>query len=271
MILDGRPIAKELLEEVREGVSEIGKLTITSVAYKEDQESIVYFNNIKRNAEKVGINFVPMVINGEELMTTIRKLNEDDGVDSIIVGRPFPKGITNDMVSSSLDPRKDPDCVTYQNMGRLYFGVEGIAPATPKASLDLLQYYKIDLRGKNTLVINRSVTVGRPLSQMLLNRDATVTIAHSKTKDMNLLVEESDIVFLAVGRAGFLKSSSIKSKKVIVDVGINVEGGKLKGDFDLDQENPLIDYTPVPGGVGTVTSAEILKNALQLSKSQQGL
>ncbi len=268
MILEGRPIAKEMLQEVREGVSEFGKITMASVAYEEDQESIVYFNNIKKNAERVGMNFTPLVIKGEELLGTIERLNTDSTLDAVIVGRPFPKGISNEIVSEALDPDKDADCVTYQNLGRLYFGLERIAPATPKASLDILKHYGVDLKGKKVLVINRSVTVGRPLSQMLLNRDATVTVAHSKTQNMEELIEENEVVFLAVARAGYLKASTIKSKKTVVDIGINVVNGKVRGDFELDGENELVDYTPVPGGVGTVTSVEILKNALELVKSR---
>ena len=268
MILEGRPIAKEMLQEVREGVSEFGKITTASVAYEEDQESIIYFNNIKKNAERVGMNFTPLVIKGEELLGTIERLNTDSTLDAVIIGRPFPKGISNEMVSEALDPDKDVDCVTYQNLGRLYFGLERIAPATPKASLDILKHYGVDLKGKKVLVINRSVTVGRPLALMLLNRDATVTVAHSKTQNMEELIEENEVVFLAVARAGYLKASTIKSKKTVVDIGINVVNGKVRGDFELDGENELVDYTPVPGGVGTVTSVEILKNALELVKSR---
>ena len=117
MILEGRPIAKEMLQEVREGVSEFGKITTASVAYEEDQESIIYFNNIKKNAERVGMNFTPLVIRGEELLGTIERLNTDSTLDAVIVGRPFPKGISNEMVSEALDPDKDADCVTYQNLG----------------------------------------------------------------------------------------------------------------------------------------------------------
>ncbi len=268
MILDGRPIAKHLLEEVKKGVADIGKVKMVSVAYEEDQESIVYFNSIRRNAEKVGIEFNPLVIKGEELLGTIGKLNNDNSVDAVIIGRPFPKGVTNEMVSEAIDPDKDADCVTYQNMGQLYFGAEGIAPATPKASIDILLYNNIDLRGKNALIINRSVTVGRPLSQMLLNMDATVTVAHSKTKNMEKLIEENDIIFLAVARPGYLKASTIRSKKLVVDIGINVVDRKIRGDFEPDIENALVDYTAVPGGVGAVTSVEILKNALVLARSR---
>ncbi|MEM0136410.1 MAG: bifunctional 5,10-methylenetetrahydrofolate dehydrogenase/5,10-methenyltetrahydrofolate cyclohydrolase [Thermoplasmatales archaeon] len=268
MILDGRSIAKQMLEEVRMGVNEFGKITMVSVAYEEDQESIVYFNSIKKNAEKVGINFSLLVIKGDDLLKTIQGLNEDKSVDAVIIGRPFPEGITNDMVSGALDPDKDADCVTYQNMGQLYFGVETIAPATAQASIDILRRNNVDLKGKNALIINRSVTVGRPLSQMLLNRDATVTVAHSKTKNMERLIDESDIVFLAVARAGYLKASSIRSRKIVVDVGINVVDGKVRGDYEADVENELVDYTTVPGGVGAVTSVEILRNALILARSR---
>lgn len=266
MILDGGPLAKQILEDLKKGVGEFGKLSMTAISYEEDQESIVYFNSIKRNAEKVGIEFNTLIIEGSELIDTIQMLNDNDSVNSVIAGRPFPKGITNEMVSQALDPDKDPDCVTYQNMGQLYFGVENIAPATPKAALDLLKFYNIGLKGKSALVINRSVTVGRPLSQMLLNRDATVTVAHTKTKDIGKLVKENDIIFLAVGKEGYLKSSVIEGKKIIVDIGISVVKGIVKGDFSIDTENVTLDYTPVPGGVGAVTSAEILRNALALAR-----
>lgn len=268
MILDGRPMAKQMIEELRKEVSEFGKITMASVAYEEDHESIVYFNSIKKNAEKVGISFTPLVIKGDDLMNTIQKLNDDESVDAIIVGRPFPKGVTNEMVSEALDPDKDADCVTYQNMGQLYFGVEKIAPATPRAAIDILLRNNITLRGKKATIINRSVTVGRPLSQMLLNRDATVTVAHSKTENMERLIDESDIIFLAVAKPGYLKSSSIRTKKIVVDVGINVIDGKVRGDLEIDVENDLVDYTPVPGGVGAVTSVEILKNSLELAKNR---
>ncbi len=268
MILDGKQISKKMLEEIGKEVSQVGRVVMRGVAYEEDQESIVYFNSIKKNAEKVGIDFSTHIIKGEELMDTVQKLNNDDTVDAIIVGRPFPKGITNDMVADALDPDKDADCVTYQNMGKIYFGDETIAPATPKASIEILLGNKIDLKGKDTLIINRSVTVGRPLSQMLLNRDATVTVAHSKTRNLEDLMNRADIIFLAVGKAGYLKSSSIKSRKIVVDIGINVVDGKVRGDFEVDRENELVDYTPVPGGVGAITSVLILKNAVTLAKSR---
>ncbi|MGC8645694.1 MAG: bifunctional 5,10-methylenetetrahydrofolate dehydrogenase/5,10-methenyltetrahydrofolate cyclohydrolase [Thermoplasmata archaeon] len=267
MILDGKGLAKEMLENLGKEVAGMGKITLAAVAYEEDQESIVYFNSIKKNAEKIGINFVINVIKGSDLMETIWKLNEDRTVSSFIIGRPFPKGITNDMVSEAIDPDKDADCVSPYNLGQLNFGVERIAPATARAAIDLLAYHKIDLRGKAALVINRSVTVGRPLAQMLLNRDATVTVAHSKTLDMGRLIEESDIIFLAVGRPSYLKSSFLKGKHVVVDIGINVVDGKVRGDFEADVESET-DYTPVPGGVGTVTSVEILRNAVELARSQ---
>lgn len=266
MILDGKIIAKNILEEVKKGVSELGKLTMASIAYEEDEESLVYFNSIKKNAERIGINFELHKIKGEELMETIGRLNSDCSVDSIIVGRPFPKGITNEMVALALDPDKDSDCVTPQNMGQLYLGIEDITPATAKAAIDILEYHKIELKGKSALIINRSVTVGRPLSQMLLNRDVTVTVAHSKTKNMDELIRGNDLIFLAVGKAGYLKSSMLAGVKVVVDIGINVVDGKIKGDFEYDLENEGIDYTPVPGGVGSVTSAEILRNALKLAQ-----
>jgi len=267
MILEGKALAKEMMENLKKELEGMGKITLAAVAYEEDQESILYFNSIKRNAEKIGLNFDLHVIKGDELMDTIEKLNNDSEINSFIVGRPFPKGITNIMVSEAIDPDKDADCISPYNLGQLNFGVERIAPATARAAVDILSHHNIDVRGKRALIVNRSITVGRPLAQMLLNRDATVTVAHTKTSDIQKIMEESDIIFLAVGKPSYLKSSTLKGKHVVVDIGINVVDGNVKGDFEVNGETD-IDYTPVPGGVGTVTSVEILRNAVELAKVQ---
>jgi methylenetetrahydrofolate dehydrogenase (NADP+)/methenyltetrahydrofolate cyclohydrolase len=264
MIIDGKILSKKIMDDIKERLKNGPKIMVAAIAYKEDKESIVYFNSIKRNAEKVGIGFNLLEIEGKDLIEKINELNDDSSVTGIIVGRPFPPGITNEIVSLALNPDKDIDCVTPHNLGLLNFNINSIAPATPKATVDILEQNGISLKGKNVLVINRSVTVGRPLVNLLLNRDATVTVAHSKTSDMEKIIENNDIIILAVGKAGYLKSSSIKGKKIIVDVGINVVGNKIVGDFENDAQREDIDYTPVPGGVGSVTSAEILKNALDI-------
>jgi methylenetetrahydrofolate dehydrogenase (NADP+)/methenyltetrahydrofolate cyclohydrolase len=264
MIIDGKILSKKIMDDIKERLRNGPKIMVAAIAYKEDKESIVYFNSIKRNAEKVGIGFNLLEIEGKDLIEKINELNDDSSVTGIIVGRPFPPGITNEIVSLALNPDKDIDCVTPHNLGLLNFNINSIAPATPKATVDILEQNGISLKGKNVLVINRSVTVGRPLVNLLLNRDATVTVAHSKTSDMEKIIENNDIIILAVGKAGYLKSSSIKGKKIIVDVGINVVGNKIVGDFENDAQREDIDYTPVPGGVGSVTSAEILKNALDI-------
>ncbi len=264
MIIDGKIVSKKILDDIKEKLKNGPKITIAAIAYREDRESIVYFNSIKRNAEKVGIAFNLLEIEGKELLEKIDELNDDESVTGIIAGRPFPPGISNEDVSLALNPDKDIDCITPHNLGLLNFNINSISPATPKATIDILEYNGISFKGKNVLIINRSVTVGRPLANMLLNRDATVTIAHSKTSDMAKMIEENEIIILAVGKAGYLKSSSLKGKKVVVDVGINVVGSKIVGDFENDSNREDIDYTPVPGGVGSVTSAEILKNALDI-------
>jgi len=264
MIIDGKILSKKIMDDIKERLRNGPKIMVAAIAYKEDKESIVYFNSIKRNAEKVGIGFNLLEIEGKDLIEKINELNDDSSVTGIIVGRPFPPGITNEIVSLALNPDKDIDCVTPHNLGLLNFNINSIAPATPKATVDILEQNGISLKGKNVLVINRSVTVGRPLVNLLLNRDATVTVAHSKTSDMEKIIENNDIIILAVGKAGYLKSSSIKGKKIIVDIGINVVGNKIVGDFENDAQREDIDYTPVPGGVGSVTSAEILKNALDI-------
>lgn len=264
MIIEGKTLSKKILDEIKEKIDHNVKIKVSAITYKGDKESLVYFNNIKKNAEKVGINFDLLEIEGKDLIMKIDELNNDDGVTGIIIGRPFPEGITNEMVSLALNPDKDIDCITPHNLGMLNFQINSIAPATPKAALDILEYNGFSVKGKNVLVINRSLTVGRPLVDMLLNRDATVTVAHSKTHNIDKLIEESEIIFLAVGKPGYLKSSTINQKKIIVDIGINVLNNKVVGDFTYDEQREYIDFTPVPGGVGSVTSAEILKNAVDI-------
>lgn len=260
-------LSKKIMKEVKEKIDNFyhdRSIKVSAITYKEDEESLVYFNNIKKNAEKLGINFDILEIEGKDLIEKIEELNEDESVTGIIIGRPFPQGVTNEIVSLALNPDKDIDCITPQNLGLLNFQNSSIAPATPRAAIDILEYNGFPLKGKNALVINRSITVGRPLVDMLLNRDATVTVAHSKTLNIEKLIAENEIIFLAVGKPGYLKASSIKEKKIIVDIGINVVNGGIVGDFIYDKNNEYIDFTPVPGGVGTVTSVEILRNAVDI-------
>ena len=265
MIIQGRDVSNKILAEVKDIISK-NKLEIHTVAlyFKGDEESKVYFQSIKKNADKVGIDFRITEIGSENLIEEIKRLNDDQGIDSIIIARPFPEGVNSVEVSETIDPDKDLDCISPYNLGRLNYKDYDVAPATAKAAIDILKYNGIKLSGMNSLIINRSITVGRPLSQMLLNEDSTITVAHSKTKNIEELIENNDIVFLAVGKPGYLKANSIKNKKIIVDIGINVVDKKVVGDFEVDGKLDQIDYTPVPGGVGTVTSAEILMNALRL-------
>lgn len=264
MIIDGKSISKKIMDEIRERMKGNIHVKIAAIISKGDQESSVYFNSIKRNAEKVGINFDIIESDGNNFLDKIDEINENDDVTGIIVGRPFPVGITDEIVGLQLNPEKDIDCVTPHNLGLLNYKISSIAPATPKAAIDILELNGIPLKGKNVLIINRSITVGRPLANLLLNRDATVTVAHSKTSNIKELIDQNDIIVLGVGKPSFLKSSEIKGKKVIVDIGINVVDNKVVGDFLNDGGNDEIDYTPVPGGVGTVTSTEILKNAIDI-------
>ncbi len=264
MIIDGKSISKKIMDEIKERMKGNTHVKIAAIISKGDQESSVYFNSIKRNAEKVGINFDIIESDGNNFLDKIDELNENDDVTGIIVGRPFPVGITDEIVGLQLNPEKDIDCVTPHNLGLLNYKISSIAPATPKAAIDILELNGIPLKGKNVLIINRSITVGRPLANLLLNRDATVTVAHSKTSNIKELIDQNDIIVLGVGKPSFLKSSEINGKKVIVDIGINVVDNKVVGDFLNDGGNNEIDYTPVPGGVGTVTSTEILKNAIDI-------
>ncbi len=265
MILQGKDVSKKILVDAEKTIKEKNlKINTVAISFKGDEESAVYFKNIKKNAEKIGINFRIIELEPSNLIDGIKSLNRDESVDSIIVARPFPQGIDSVEVSDVIDPDKDLDCISPYNLGKLNYKNYDVAPATALASIDILRYNGIKLSGQNSLVINRSITVGRPLSSMLLNEDSTVTVAHSKTRDIQKEIEMADFVFLAVGKPGYLKSSEITTKKIIVDIGINVVGDRVVGDFLVDKENDLVDYTPVPGGVGSVTSSEILMNAVRL-------
>ena len=200
----------------------------------------------------------------EELENGIRRLNEDDSVHGILVFRPLPKHLDEEVIKEMVTPMKDVDCMGSVNMAHVFAqDGKGHAPCTPQAVIEMLDFYGYDLTGKKAVVVGRSMVVGKPLSQMLLKKNATVTICHTKTADLRKEVKEADFVFACAGVAKMLDASYIREGQVVIDVGINVLDGKLCGDVDYESITDVAAAaTPVPGGVGSVTTSVLLKHVL---------
>lgn len=207
----------------------------------------------------------------QELISLIDVLNADDSIDGILVQLPLPKHINTNEILRKIDPKKDVDGFCAQNMGALVSGLDGFVPCTPLGIMELLKQYNINPQGLNALVIGRSNIVGKPMAALLLNAGATVTIAHSKTKNLADLSKNADLIIAAIGKANFIKPEMIKEGAIIIDVGINrLENGKLVGDCDFENLKDKCDFiTPVPGGVGPMTIAMLLSNTLKSAKERK--
>lgn len=207
----------------------------------------------------------------QELISLIDVLNADDSIDGILVQLPLPKHINTNEILRKIDPKKDVDGFCAQNMGALVSGLDGFVPCTPLGIMELLKQYNINPQGLNALVIGRSNIVGKPMAALLLNAGATVTIAHSKTKNLAQFSKNADLIIAAIGKANFIKPEMVKEGAIIIDVGINrLENGKLVGDCDFENLKDKCDFiTPVPGGVGPMTIAMLLSNTLKSAKERK--
>jgi methylenetetrahydrofolate dehydrogenase (NADP+)/methenyltetrahydrofolate cyclohydrolase len=199
-----------------------------------------------------------------EVLNVVNELNTDNTVDGILVQLPIPKQLDVDLIIESLDPNKDVDGLHPVNIAKLYANQDGFVPCTPRGIMTLLNHYQIEISGKHAVVIGRSALVGRPVAQLLLNENATVTVCHSKTQDLAQLTRLADIIVVAIGRDKFLTTNHINHVNAIIDVGINRVNDKLVGDVDYDALMDKVDYmTPVPGGVGPMTIVSLLENTLK--------
>ena len=266
-LLDGKIVKQKVLEEVKgltEGLDE--RLGLAVVQVGEDEASKVYVRQKEKMANELNYNFVHTKlsenVSQEELLKVIDELNSDDHIHGILVQMPIPKHLDSKLVQNRIYSYKDVDGLTDVNAGILTHGKDGLVPCTPQGIVDLLKYYNIPIEGKNVTIIGRSDLVGKPLASLMTNNNATVTLCHSKTKNLKLFTQNSDILVVAVVKAKLIKSDYIKEGAVIVDVGINrMEDGKLCGDVDFDDVKDKVSYiTPVPGGVGQMTVAELAKN-----------
>ena len=270
-IIDGKSIAKELRESLAPRVAALKEQGITPgltvIVVGDDPASAIYVRNKERACVKLGMNSqvlrFPAETTQEEILNTVRLLNQDDSVHGILVQLPLPRHIDEQAVLRAIDPDKDVDGFHAMNAGRLMNGESGFVACTPKGVMRLLEVSGVELDGKNAVVVGRSNIVGKPMALLLLQKNCTVTIAHSHTKDLAAVTRSADILVVAVGRAGFITGDMIKPGAAVMDVGINRVDGKLCGDVDFEPVSQKASYiTPVPGGVGKMTIAMLMDNTV---------
>ena len=268
-ILDGKKLREKLLKDLKQKIDGFCKKpTLVVILVGDNPASKIYVNNKKKTAEELGINSqvinYPANISEAELLSKIDELNHDKDITAILVQLPLPEHISKENIINAIAPEKDVDGFTPYNFGKLFSGeIPTVYPCTPKGILLLLEEYNIDLEGKHVVVVGRSNIVGRPLSQMLLNKNATVTVCHSKS---NLdIIKTADIVISAVGK-NIIEGEMLKLDCVVVDVGIfKDDNGKTRGDVDFESASQVASYiSPVPGGVGPMTIASLMLNTVEL-------
>ena len=272
-IIDGKKVSLELKEELIKKVSLLDKkLTLVVISVGNDEASRVYVKQKEKMALGVGYNFLNLhfdSIEEDELIKKIEELNNDPEITGIIVQLPLPSYLNKDNILNKVSPLKDVDGLTNNNLLKLVKKQEGLVPCTPKGIISLLDYYKIDVVGKNVVIVGRSELVGLPLFHLLLNKNATVTLCHSKTKDLKYYTKEADILIVAVGKSEFITPDMIKENACLIDVGINRVDGKLYGDCDRNCIDKSSLITPVPGGVGPMTVISLMENVYLANELQK--
>ena len=276
-IIDGKLIASQVRNTLAEKIKNFGITPVLKVIIVgQNDASKIYVRNKQNAAREVGIDCEILVLSDDitkdELITKIEELNNDEAVDGVIVQLPLPRHINSLDIIAKINPLKDVDGFNPYNQGLLAADVEGaFVPATPKAVLRLLESLDVNLEGKNVVIVGRSNIVGKPLSMLLLNRDCTVSVTHSKTKNLAQLTKLADIIVAACGVPKLIKSDWVKEDAIIIDVGINRADGKLCGDVDyLDVLEKVSHITPVPGGVGPMTVAMLLENTFLAACNNKG-
>lgn len=274
MILDGKLTAATVRKQVAENVKRLNNtVTAALIMVGDNPASQVYVRNKQKACDEVGINVESYLLeentSQKELLNIIEKCNKDPKINGILVQLPLPSHIEEKIVINAISPDKDIDGLNMVNQGKLMVGEEGIVPATPKGVITLLKSNNIEITGKNVVIVGRSKLVGKPLAMLMLKENATVTIAHSKTTNLKEVTKRADILVAAVGKAKFITADMVKRDAVVVDVGINRFDGKLCGDVDYQAVSEVAKFiTPVPGGVGPMTIAELLENILKCYKIQ---
>lgn len=272
MLLNGKILAKKIHAQIRRELK--GEPCLYMIRVGNNPSSVIYMKKKQEACKEVGIDSKIKVfekVTQKKLVNYIKKLNENKKVHGILVQLPLPDHFNEREILDSIDSRKDVDGLGTRNLGLLFSG-SGMVPCTPAGVIELLEWYKIPLKGKHAVIINRSNLVGKPLAFLLLKKDCTVTICHSKTKNLSGHTKKADILITAVGKAGFIKSNMVKKNSVVIDIGTSrSNNGKVAGDVDPEVRKKVKAITPVPGGVGPMTVAMLLKNTVKAYNNQEGL
>ena len=277
VLIDGKKVSAEIRDRLKQETEELKKKTgrtpgLATVLVGDDPASAVYVRNKNKICNELGFQSfgknLPEQTTEAELMSLINDLNGNDEINGILVQLPLPNHIDSEKILLSIDPEKDVDGFHPINVGKLAIGNALLTPCTPTGVIALLDYYGIEISGKHAVVLGRSNIVGKPVANLLLQRHATVTICHSKTKNLEEVTRQADILIAAVGRPHFVTANMVSKNTAVIDVGINRVDGKLTGDVDYDPVSEIAGFiTPVPGGVGPMTIALLMENTLKAFKT----
>ncbi len=280
-IIDGKAVSQSVKDGVAKQVAELKekKITVTLavIIVGDDPASRVYVNNKKKACETTGIvsreYALPADTSEEQLLELIDRLNNDADVNGILCQLPLPAGLDEKAVIAAISPDKDVDAFSAVNTGHIMTGDYTFLPCTPAGITEMLDYYNIDVSGKHCVIIGRSNIVGKPMAMLLLQRNGTVTVCHSRTQNLEQITRQADVLVAAVGRANFVTADMVKDGAVVIDVGINRNAdGRLCGDVDFEAVEKKASFiTPVPGGVGPMTIATLMKNTVTAAKKQNGI
>lgn len=278
-IISGKEVALKIKEEIKSFVNNRKERNlkipkIASILVGNDGGSIYYMGSQEKVATSLGVQFLRVILpescSDEDVIAEIHKLNDDNDVQGIILQLPLPKKFDEKKIIKEISPSKDIDCLTFESQGKLYMGEPRFLPCTPNSVITLIKSLNIDITGKNVVVLGRSNIVGKPVAQLLLNENATVTICHSKTKNLKGICKGADILVVAIGRAKFIDETYVNEDSIVIDVGTSSFEGKITGDVDFDK---VIDkcklLTPVPGGVGALTTTLLIENACEALRENE--
>lgn len=268
MILDGKVCSNKLRENLKQKVENLkARPKIVDIQIGENAASDVYIRNKEKAALSIGIDFECIRFDEnteiEAIIGKIKELNEDKNINGILVQMPIPEKYDYKKIINTISPEKDVDGLTYINAGKLLNNEDGMISCTPNGIIELLKYYNIEIASKNVVIVGRSILVGKPLSLLFLNENATVTVCHSKTKNLSQYTKNADILVVAVGKKHLITKDMVKENSVVIDVGINRVDDKIYGDVDFESVKDIALVTPVPGGVGPMTVTMLLYNTVK--------
>ncbi|WP_194190295.1 tetrahydrofolate dehydrogenase/cyclohydrolase catalytic domain-containing protein [Clostridium chrysemydis] len=272
-IIDGREVAKKIKTDINaivEKRKEEGKKLpkIASVLVGNDPGSIYYINSQEKISNSVGVLFEKVILDNNiseiDIIDRIEELNNDKTISGIMLQLPLPKGIDEKKVVNTISPLKDIDCLTYESIGKLFSGEASFLPCTPRSVITLIESLDVNLQGLEVVILGRSNIVGKPAIEMFLEKNATVTVCHSKTKNLEEVCKRADILVVAIGRPKFINSNFVKTGAIVIDVGTSEFEGKITGDVDFENVKEKTSFiTPVPGGVGALTTTLLIKNSCE--------